>query len=113
MAHDNTMNGNKRLKHIRVDQVGSLVPDSCWRDAADRYKRGEATAEEFRLAQDDAIREAIVKQEQIGLPVVTDGELRRFNFQESFGAAVSGFDVPKEVQRDFRPSAELRPLKRA
>ena len=107
------MNHKKSLSHIRVDQVGSLVPDAGWRDAAGRYKRGEATAGELRDAQDASIRETIARQEQIGLPVVTDGELRRFNFQESFGAAVSGFDVPAEVQRDFRPSAELRPLKRA
>jgi 5-methyltetrahydropteroyltriglutamate--homocysteine methyltransferase len=44
--------------------------------------------------QDDAIREVIAKQEAIGFPVVTDGEFRRGNFQESFGSAVSGFDVP-------------------
>ena len=31
-------------------------------------------------------------QEQIGLEVVTDGEFRRLNFQDSFGEAVSGYD---------------------
>jgi 5-methyltetrahydropteroyltriglutamate--homocysteine methyltransferase len=98
------MNGNPTLKHIRVDQVGSLVPDSHWRDAVDRYKRGDSNADELCKAQDRAIRAVIGKQEQIGLPVVSDGELRRFNFQESFGASVSGFDVPNEVRTDYRPS---------
>jgi 5-methyltetrahydropteroyltriglutamate--homocysteine methyltransferase len=107
------MAGNGTLKHIRVDQVGSLVPDQRWRDAADRYKRGEASADEFRDAQDEAIRATIARQEAIGLPVVTDGELRRFNFQESFAASVSGFDVPVEVRADYRPSAEARPFRRA
>jgi 5-methyltetrahydropteroyltriglutamate--homocysteine methyltransferase len=107
------MAGNGTLKHIRVDQVGSLVPDQRWREAADRYKRGEASADEFREAQDEAIRATIARQEALGLPVVTDGELRRFNFQESFAAAVSGFDVPAEVQADYRPSAEARPFRRA
>jgi 5-methyltetrahydropteroyltriglutamate--homocysteine methyltransferase len=101
------------LKHIRVDQVGSLVPDQGWRDAMDRHKRGQAAIEEVRSAQDASIRSAIARQEAIGLPAVTDGELRRLNFQESFGASVSGFDVPPELTRDFRPSAELRPLQRA
>ena len=55
----------------------------------------------------------IAKQEEIGLPVVTDGELRRLNFQESFGASVSGFDVPAAAQADYRPSAETQSLKRA
>jgi len=107
------MNGNRTLKHIRVDQVGSLVPDLHWRDAVDRFKRGESNADELCKAQDEAIRSVIGKQEEIGLPVVTDGELRRFNFQESFGASVSGFDVPNEVRTDYRPSLEMRPLQRA
>jgi 5-methyltetrahydropteroyltriglutamate--homocysteine methyltransferase len=107
------MKDNGTLKHIRVDQVGSLVPDFHWRDAVDRYKRGEANADELGKAQDEAIRAVIAKQEQIGLPVVTDGELRRFNFQESFGASVSGFDVPAESRIEYRPSAEVRPLRRA
>jgi 5-methyltetrahydropteroyltriglutamate--homocysteine methyltransferase len=101
------------LKHIRVDQVGSLVPDERWRAAVARHKRGNATADELRAAQDQAIRAAIARQEQIGLPVVTDGELRRLNFQESFAASVSGFDVPARAQADYVPSAETRSLARA
>src|SRR5262245_37049729 len=100
------MAGNGTLKHIRVDQVGSLVPDAHWRDAVERHKRGAASAEELRQAQDDAIRDAIARQEAIGLPVVTDGELRRLNFQESFGSSVSGFDVPAQVRQEYAPSAE-------
>ena len=89
------------LKHIRVDQVGSLVPDQGWRDAVERHQRGQATADDVRAAQDASIRAAIGRQEAIGLPVVTDGELRRLNFQESFGASVSGFDVPAQLQARF------------
>ena len=107
------MPGAGTLKYIRVDQVGSLVPDARWREAVDRYKGGEIGAEDLRTAQDVAIRVVIARQEQVGLPVVTDGELRRLNFQESFGASVSGFDVPAEVRMEYRPSAELRPLQRA
>jgi methionine synthase II (cobalamin-independent) len=60
----------------------------------DRYGRGEADEKELVQAQDAAIREVIRKQEEIGLPVVSDGEFRRRNFQESFGHAVPGYDVP-------------------
>ena len=101
------------LKYIRVDQVGSLVPDQRWRDAVERHKRGEASAEALRAAQDAAITAAIARQEAIGLPVVTDGELRRLNFQESFAASVSGFDVPAQARTDYQPSVELGSLKRA
>ena len=101
------------LNDIRVDQVGSLVPDARWRAAVDRFKHGESSADELGEAQDEAIRAVIARQERIGLPVVTDGELRRLNFQESFGASVSGFDVPAEVRTEYRPSVEVRPLQRA
>ena len=101
------------LKSIRVDQVGSLVPTPELRAVFGRFKQGQATAAELAIAQDAAIREAIERQQSIGMPVVTDGELRRQNFQESFGAAVSGFDVSQSVRQDFRPSAERRPLQRA
>ena len=50
---------NGTLKHIRVDQVGSLVPDARWRDAVERYKLHQATADEVSAAQDASIRDAI------------------------------------------------------
>jgi len=46
---------------------------------------------EFRRIEDQTVRDAIRFQEDLGLEVVTDGEIRRLNFQDSFGAAVSGF----------------------
>jgi hypothetical protein len=39
---------------------------------------------------------ALEWQAEIGFPVVTDGELSRRGFQESFGAAVTGFDAAPE-----------------
>jgi 5-methyltetrahydropteroyltriglutamate--homocysteine methyltransferase len=87
------------LMHLRVDQNGSLVAPDSLRDAFERHARGEVTDAELVAAQDEAIREVIRKQESIGLPVVTDGEFRRRNFQESFGNAVIGYDVPQQVER--------------
>ncbi len=102
------------LKRIRVDHVGSLVRPAKLREVFARYARGMATDEELRQAQDDAIRGVILAQEAHALPVVTDGEFRRHNFQESFSASVSGFDVPQVVsqyfdERDLNPN----PLERA
>ena len=104
---------NETLKSTRVDQVGSLVPDAHWREVVERHEHGEATVEEVSEAQDAAVRAVISKQEAIGLPVITDGELRRERFSESFGASASGFDVPAEVRRVYRASEEIRPFQRA
>ena len=67
----------------------------------ERNGLGEVTDAELAAAQDDAIRDVIKEQEAIGFPVLTDGEFRRRNFQDSFGAAVSGFATPEDVKRSY------------
>lgn len=84
------------LKRIRVDQVGSLCSPLPLQAVFGRYKRGEATTEELKAAQDKAISAIVARQSSCGLPVVTDGELRRRNFQESFGLSVTGFEQAAE-----------------
>src|ERR1700685_2106756 len=84
------------LRKLRVDQVGGLCSPPDLRRAYDDYKRGNSTENEFDHAKDDAVRHVIAKQEAIGFPILTDGELRRRNFQESFSESVSGFEVPAE-----------------
>jgi len=84
------------LKRIRVDQVGSLCSPPLLQEVFGRYKRGAATSQELSEAQDKAISASVAKQTTLGLPVVTDGELRRRNFQESFGLSVAGFDQAAE-----------------
>ena len=84
------------LKNLRVDQVGGLCAPSELRRVFETYKRGEASEEAFGRAKDEAVRHVIARQEAIGYPILTDGELRRRNFQESFSESVSGFDVPAE-----------------
>jgi 5-methyltetrahydropteroyltriglutamate--homocysteine methyltransferase len=81
---------------MRVDQVGSLAATQKLRAAFRRFKNAEISRDELAPFQDEAIREVIRGQEAIGFPIVTDGEFRRSNFQESFGAAVTGFHVARE-----------------
>ncbi len=100
------------LRTLRVDQIGSLVRPTAVLDAFDRHVRGEADDAELSRVQDEAIRAAIRKQEDIGVPIVTDGEFRRRNFQESFGNAVSGYDVPERVEALTDWREPNRPLHR-
>jgi methionine synthase II (cobalamin-independent) len=82
----------KSLDRIRTDVVGSLLrPDALAHDRL-RHERGEISDGEFRAAENESVDRAIRLQERIGLEVVTDGEFRRLNFQDSFGEAVSGYD---------------------
>ncbi len=71
--------------------VGSLLRPERLKRARRRFDAGETGAGELRAAEDECIREAVGMQEAAGLGVVTDGEFRRLNFQDSFGACVEGF----------------------
>ena len=85
----------KELGKIRNDVVGSLLRPTKLKDARNQYDEGKLTLEQLRDIEDQAIREAVKLQESIGLSVVTDGEYRRLNFQDSFGESVSGYDAGK------------------
>lgn len=100
------------LRKLRVDQNGSLVRPLPLLEVFDRYAQGKADLKELVQVQDQAIREVIHKQEGIGLPVVSDGEFRRRNFQESFAHAVSGYDVPERVEALTDWREPNRPLHR-
>src|SRR5262249_34976837 len=84
------------LRLLRVDQVCGLCAPSRLRDVFAQYKAGKASPDQLDRAEDEAIRDVIAKQESIGFPILTDGELRRRNFQESFSESVVGFDVAAE-----------------
>jgi 5-methyltetrahydropteroyltriglutamate--homocysteine methyltransferase len=101
------------LRDVRVDHVGSLLRPAKLRDAFAAHERGEIATETLRAIQDEAVAEVIVKQESLGFPVVTDGEYRRINFQDGFGASVGGFAaVPNSVELMEVRSAGATPGRR-
>ena len=99
------------LKHLRVDQVGGLAAPPELRRLFDDYKSGKASEAALDRAKDEAVRHVIARQEAIGFPILTDGELRRRNFQESFSESVLGFDVPAEDKS--MEGVSLQPFARA
>jgi 5-methyltetrahydropteroyltriglutamate--homocysteine methyltransferase len=83
---------SSELDLLRVDHTGGFRKPDRLRDAYARFARGDAGDAELRAIQDESIRELIAKEEAHNLPVLSDGEYRRRQFQESFGEAVSGFN---------------------
>jgi 5-methyltetrahydropteroyltriglutamate--homocysteine methyltransferase len=83
----------KELNKIRNDVVGSLLRPAYLKETRQRCDEGKIGPGELREAEDRAVREAVSLQEKVGLGVVTDGEVRRLNFQDSFGASVGGYDA--------------------
>jgi len=104
----------KPIEKIRHDVVGSLLRPAYLKDARLRFEEGEMGADELRKIEDGAIRDAVLLQEKTGLEIVTDGEFRRLNFEESFGASVSGLGSSEENTRYYEQRAkQARPLERA
>lgn len=101
------------LAKIRTDVIGSLLRPARLKEAYGQCDQGKISAEELGRIEDEAIRTAVRLQEQIGLDVLTDGEFRRLNFQDSFAASVSGFDA-RRVDLAFVESLvrEGKPLQR-
>ncbi len=59
--------------------------------ARERLARGTISSSDFKKIEDRAVDEAVLLQEEAGLAVVTDGEMRRLSFQSQLPEAVDGF----------------------
>lgn len=92
---------------IRVDHVGSLLRPEALKETFRRFAVDQISMQDLRAAQDTAIREVVGKQESHGLPVVTDGEYRRLNWQVSF-SEVEGWDMWGTSWNNFRRNPENR-----
>jgi 5-methyltetrahydropteroyltriglutamate--homocysteine methyltransferase len=79
------------LRRIRTDVVGSLLRPATWKEARLRFESGLISAEAFAQIEHDSVKNHVRLQESVGLDVVSDGELSRLNFQDSFGLSVKGF----------------------
>jgi 5-methyltetrahydropteroyltriglutamate--homocysteine methyltransferase len=103
----------KDLARIRTDVVGSLLRPDHLKAAQASYDEQKIPAQELRQIQDEAIQSAVRLQEEVGLDVVTDGEFRRLNFQDSFAASVTGFETrPMNFRFMESLSREGKPLQR-
>jgi 5-methyltetrahydropteroyltriglutamate--homocysteine methyltransferase len=68
----------------RADHVGSLLRPPELLDARERYQAGDIDAAELRGIEDEAIREVVRNQEEVGLRSATDGEFRRASWHMDF-----------------------------
>lgn len=82
---------------FRAEHVGSLLrPEKLLKARAaaegDQYRQatGPLKYDELRETEDDAIRDAVRLQEDVGLQVVTDGEFRRRSWFQDFLLALEG-----------------------
>jgi 5-methyltetrahydropteroyltriglutamate--homocysteine methyltransferase len=94
------------LRTIRTDVVGSLLRPAAVIEARQRFDQGEVDAAALHAAEDQAVRDAVALQEAVGLDVISYGEMRRLNFQDSFGAAVEGYDASASTLQAYTRRVE-------
>jgi 5-methyltetrahydropteroyltriglutamate--homocysteine methyltransferase len=75
----------------RSDVVGSLLRPPELLAARERFEQGDLSPAEFKEVEDRAVDGALRLQEEAGMDVVTDGEMRRLSFQSQMTEAVEGF----------------------
>jgi len=75
---------------FRADHVGSLLRSSALVRARDDAAAGRISAAELREVEDHAIRDAVRMQEEVGLRLATDGELRRGSWHMDFVYQLGG-----------------------
>ena len=90
---------------FRADHVGSLLRPAELAEARAKATRGELSAEQLRAVQDKHIREAVAKQESVGMQVVTDGEFRRDWWHIDF---IHGFDGVELAKGDAYGDAKFK-----
>lgn len=74
-----------------TDVVGSLLRPAELLQARERLAAGTLAPADFKAVEDRAVDAAVRLQEEAGLDVVTDGEMRRMSFQSQLVEAVDGF----------------------
>jgi 5-methyltetrahydropteroyltriglutamate--homocysteine methyltransferase len=82
---------------FRADHVGSLLRPKEVHQARDEFAKGLITAEDLKRVEDEAIREVIRMQGEVGLKSATDGELRRTSWHMDFIYQLGGIE---KVQDD-------------
>ena len=75
---------------FRADHVGSLLRPRRLLDARAVHAEGRIDDAELRAIEDDAIREVIRMQEEVGLQSATDGEFRRASWHMDFIYSLDG-----------------------
>ncbi len=87
---------------FRADHVGSLLRPARLHQARADYAAGRISADDLRAVEDEAIRDVVQMQHDVGLQSATDGEFRRATWHMDFiyqlGGISSATDENLKVQ---------------
>src|SRR2546426_11198842 len=84
-----------QTKLFPVTVVGSWTRPPWLVQALRKRQAGELSSAEFNRIADEAVLVAVKYQEDAGVDIVTDGEMRRGNFYSFVGERISGMKLIK------------------
>lgn len=88
---------------FRADHVGSLLRPTHLLEMREKRATGEIDAAELRAAEDDAVRDVVRMQRDVGLRSATDGEFRRTSWHMDFIYRLGGIrPTDQKIQVHFR-----------
>lgn len=91
---------------FRADHVGSLLRPKRLLDARAQHAEGAISAEQLRQIEDDAVREAVGMQADLGLQTATDGEFRRTSWHMDFIYQLAGVHrADEQIEVHFKNRA--------
>jgi 5-methyltetrahydropteroyltriglutamate--homocysteine methyltransferase len=99
------------MTRYRAEVIGSLLRPSYLKQARLDLAADRLSIRQFKAIEDHAVDEAIALQQQCGLDVVTDGEMRRSGFVGPLTDYIEGFEaIGLETLPWFTRSAEATQL---
>ena len=88
---------------FRAEHVGSLLRPDSVKQARERYYQEQTiSAAELKAIEDEAIRDVVKLQEELGFQAVTDGEYRRSFWHYDFIGALTGLDLVTREQEGIQ-----------
>jgi 5-methyltetrahydropteroyltriglutamate--homocysteine methyltransferase len=95
--------GRRAVPPFRADHVGSLLRPQKLLAAREQFAAGQISAEQLRAIEDQAIREVVQMQRDVGLQSATDGEFRRASWHMDFIYQLGGVEkVASDITVHFR-----------
>ena len=95
--------GQRTTPPFRADHVGSLLRPRQLLEARERFANGDIDADELRGVEDEAIRDVVQMQRDVGLQSATDGEFRRASWHMDFIYELGGINkVQGDIKVEFR-----------
>src|SRR3954463_1550235 len=94
--------GARDTPPYRADHVGSLLRPPALLKAREDFAHDRIDADALRAVEDDAIRDAVKLQEDVGLRSATDGEFRRATWHMDFIYSLGGVQkTPGQLKVKF------------